>query len=975
MAERLAVYSIPAHRAFGDALVVGLKRRAGDDPLALARATVLLPNNRAVRAVTDAFVRASGGGLLLPRLVALGDPEAGETLGAALDPADGDPIPPAVDPYRRRLILARLVQEERAAAGQPVAGAEAVRLAGELARTLDQLLVEEVAPERLRTLELAEALSTHWERALATFAVVLDRWPAELAAIGRIDAAERRRLLLDRATARWTAAPPTGLVCAAGVSDSAPAVARLLSRVARLPAGLVVFAGLDLTMPGEEWDALGPHEPDEAARTARSIETHPQFHLKLLLERMGAARGEVKVWRDQGGPETDPARAKAIANALAPAAYTGKWTGLPAGERRLGGVERVELATSAEEAQAVALALREALETPGRTAALVTPDRALARRVAAHCGRWGVEIDDTAGRPLAILPPGVLLLLLADAAAQRWSPLPLLALLKHPLVRNGERRLAWLDGVRAVDLQLRKPRPAVGLAGIGGELRGRATAFWAEAAPCLVALERTFGDGPQPLAVLLACLRETAQQLCGDALWAGPAGRAAADFLTDLEQQAAFGPPTVEPEELAPMLRTLLDEVAVRPPQGGHPRLAIYGLIEARLQSADLLVLGGLNEGTWPPRAAPDPWLAPPIRAALGLPGLERRVGIAAHDFAQGLGAPRVLVTRARRDAGAPALPSRLWLRLQAMAGDGFARATALEDWTRALDAAATRELIERPEPMPPAALRPKRISVTEVDRLKADPYAFYAQKVLRLAALDPVEADPTPAWRGTEVHRILEEWWEEDRCAVDTLMARAERMLADERTHPFTRALWQPRLKAAIAWVGETVAAQAATGRTVVSAEGKGEIALYGVALRGRYDRIDREVDGGLAIVDYKTGKAPSATAVREGFSQQLGLLGLIAERGGFPDAAGEARAFEYWSLAKGRSGFGELTSPCDPGGKGGKIINADFVGVAAANFKAAVELWLTGDAPFTAKKVPEYAPYADYDQLMRLDEWYGRD
>ena len=234
---RPALYTIAPHKAFADALVAGLRRRTGDDPLGLARATVLLPNNRAVRAVTEAFVRASDGGLLLPRLVALGDPEAGEAIGAALDPADADPIPPAVDPYRRRLTLARLVQEERRAAGQPIDAAEAVRLAGELARTLDQLLAEGADPRALRDVDLEAALSEHWQRALSTFSVVLDRWPGELAAIGCIDAADRRARLLDRVEARWRAIPPAGLVCTAGVTDSAPSVARLLRRVAALPKG------------------------------------------------------------------------------------------------------------------------------------------------------------------------------------------------------------------------------------------------------------------------------------------------------------------------------------------------------------------------------------------------------------------------------------------------------------------------------------------------------------------------------------------------------------------------------------------------------------------------------------------------------------------------------------------------------------------------------------------------------------------
>lgn len=975
-AARPRLYTIPAHRAFADALVAGLMR--GRDVTQLARGLILLPNNRAARAVTEAFVRASGGGLLLPRLVPLGDPDLGEAVGAALDAADeAEPPPPAIAPYARRMILARLVGEERARAGQPVPAAEAVRLAGDLARTLDQLLVEEAPPARLAELDLGPELTEHWHRALSTFRIVLDRWPGELARLGRIDAADRRARLLGRLEARWRTAPPPGFVCAAGITDAAPAVARLLRCVSEMAEGQVVFAGLDLDMAGEEWDALGPHPADPVTgHVPRSIETHPQFHLKQMLDRMGVARGEVRAWRGGSpagsGADSDPARGRAIANALAPAEFTGRWTHLAAADRRLSGVRAVELPTPADEAQAIALTLRQALEEPGKTAALVTPDRALARRVAVHCRRWGIDVADSAGQPLSLQPPGTLLLALAEAAAQRFAPLALLALLKHPLVR-AEDRLRWLDGVRALDRALRGPRPPAGLDGLAPD--GTAGHFWAEAKPVLAPVGRTFDSGAQPLAGFIACLREAAQTLCGDALWSGPAGRAAADFIADLEAEAGAGPALVEPTEMPALLRTLLDEVPVRIPPGlGHPRLAIYGLIEARLQTADLMVLGGLNEGVWPGRPAPDPWLAPRIRTALGLSGLERRIGVAAHDFAQGLGAPQVLITRARRDASAPALASRLWLRLQAMAGDRFVRDTALEGWTRALDDAGIPVPAERPHPSPPVAQRPKAISVTEVDRLKADPYAFYARRVLRLMPLDPVDADPTAAWRGTAVHAILEAWWTEDRCAPHALRPRAMKMLAEAEVHPLLRALWQPRLREAIDWIAAEVEAMAAQGRQVLAAEGKGAIDIAGVRLSGRFDRIDRLADG-LGIIDYKTGKPPSAAAVRSGFSLQLGLLGLIAERGGFEGVGGRATAFEYWSLAKKRDAFGFIESPCDAAGKRDKIVTDEFVSIAAANFTDVAGEWLTGDAPFTAKLVPEYAPFAEYDQLMRRDEWYGRD
>ena len=969
MAERPAVYTIPAHRSFADALAAGLMRRAGRDPLALARGLVLLPNNRGVRAVTDAFVRASGGGLLLPRMVALGDPSLGEAAGAAIDRADDpEPPPPAVGNLQRRMILARLVAEAKA-----VDAGEAVRLAGEVARTLDQLLIEGVAPSALRELEMAPELSEHWQSALATFSVVLDRWPAELAAIGRVDAATRRNILLDRLAARWRETPPAGFVCAAGVTDAAPAVAKLLRCVAELSGGSVVFAGLDQAMIGEEWDALAPVTVGERVRT---IETHPQFQLKQLLDSMGVGRDEVTAWRDAGGVDSDAARGRAIANAMAPAQFTGRWTALPAADRRLEGIAAAEFASAAEEAQGIALALREALETPGWTAALVTPDRALARRVAAHCGRWGLVVDDTAGRPLAALPPGTLLLELAEAAAQRFAPASLLALLKHPLVRSGEARLPWLDGVRRLDLKLRGPRPAPGLDGVAGRSgEGWTAQWWGEASALLAPLERAFAGGAQPLAELIACLRVTAQALCGDALWAGPAGRAAADLLAELEAEAPAGPPTVDPRVLPALLRTLLDEVAVRPPQGGHPRLAIYGLIEARLQTADLLILGGLNEGVWPGTPAPDPWLAPRIRSELGLPGLERRIGVAAHDFAQGLGAPQVLLTRARRDARSPTLASRFWLRLAAMAGDRFEAAEGVTGWVRSLDDPGEHVPAVRPEPLPPAALRPKAISVTEVDRLKADPYAFYARRILGLRPLDAVDADPSPADRGSAVHDILEHWVKEDDCGVERLRERALALLNDQSTHPMLRALWQPRLMAAVEWIAGQIAANEADGRRVASAEGKGRIDIAGVTLSGRYDRIDRLADGTIAIIDYKSGKPPSTAAVREGYSLQLGLLGVIAEREGFSDVTGTASAFEYWSLGKSKDGFGYVASPVDPAGARDRIVTAEFAGVAAENFSEAVGDWLTGERAFTAKLVPEYAPYTEYDQLMRRDEWYGRE
>jgi ATP-dependent helicase/nuclease subunit B len=973
------VHTIPPHRSFADALAAGLIAQYGRDKTGLARGLLLVPNNRAARAITDAFVRRSEGGLLLPRLVPIGDEELDNRIGSALEPlGEGEPIAPAVDPIERLLALAGLVQRHLPG----IDAAEALRLGEDLARTLDQLIVEQLEPRKLRDIAAdLPNLSLHWQHSLDRLRLILDDWPDLLRRKGRIDLADRRNRILSAIARRWRDNPPDGFVVAGGITMTAPAVARLLRTIAMLERGTVVLPALDIAMPEEEWQALGPHQSKTTGVRARSIETHPQFHLKLLLDRMGIARGEVEVWRWGGGHDAPEPRSRAIQHAMAPAGFTDKWEKLPAAERRFGGVRVLELADSAQEAQAVAIAMREALEQPARTVALVTPDRALAARVSAHLKRWDIEADDSAGRPLSNMPPGTFLIALATAAAERFAPVPLLALLKHPLVQRGEGRLAWLDGVRLLDLALRGPRPRAGLAGIAEHLadregrdravRASAERWWREAAGLLQPLEQAFqaGWGPGPL---LAALREAATRLAGDELWAGSAGRAAAELFEALEAAAAEGPAEVAAASLPAMLEQLMRSVAIRPPYGQHPRVFIWGLIEARLQQADLVILGGLNEGTWPALPQPDPWLAPRIRHELGLPGLERRIGLAAHDFAMALGAPNVIVTRARRDAKGPAVASRFWLRLEALSG-GLDTAEEHRGWARLIDQPpGSPRPAARPAPAPDVRLRPRRIAVTDLDRLKADPFAFYARTMLKLASLDAVDADPSAAWRGSAVHAILEAWMKQDDCDPAHLRPRAEALLAQTSAHPLLRALWQPRLLEAIDWIAEEVARHREQGRLPLVAEARGACSVAAIELYGIADRIDRCADGTLAIVDYKTGRAPSTRAVAEGFAMQLGLLGLIAERGGFEGVSGTPAAFEYWSLARERGKLGYVQTPT--GGRNG-LDPAEFTRLAASSFIAAAEMWLTGSGPFTAKLHPDYAPYGEYDQLMRLDEWYGRE
>jgi len=976
------VFSIPVYRSFADALVNGILATHGKDRMALAQGMILVPNNRAIRAITDAFVRRAENGLLLPRIVAIGD--AGEAPGLALDGIDSD-VPPAVDALTRRMILARLVQQERSLIGQRIGAAEAVRLASELASTLDELIAQDRTPADLRNLQVWPELAGHWQKSLDLFATVIERWPEELEKLGCIDLPERRNRLLRGLASRWRNAPPDHFVIAAGVTSSARAITDLLAVIARLQQGAVILPGLDLASPEPEWDAIAGDD------TRAPMETHPQHHLRLLLDRIRVPRAEVVRWRWGDGKPRKAVRGRAVSNAFAPASFTSKWIDLPPAQRSLKNVRLATFAAPADEAQGIAIALREVLETQGRTAALVTPDRSLAGRVGAHLRRWKIAADDSAGQPLASMPVGVLIQAIAALGVERFAPTALLAVLKHPLVHSGDDRLPWLDGVRRLDLALRGPRPAPGLAGLAAWLRSgndrerairdRAAPWWTKTAPLFADFEAAFATPDVSLGDLLAAIRALLEALGGEGVWVGPAGRCAADLFAELEARHELGPADFATGDLPPLLRQLLAEQAIRPPQGGHPRISIYGLIEARLQQADVLVLSGLNEGSWPAATGTDPWLSPRVRRELELADPERRVGLAAHDLAVALGASEVLITRATRDARSATIASRFLLRLEAMTG-GLEKDICLPTLATNIDAnIGVPEPAHRPAPAPPAAERPRRISVTDVDRLKADPYAFYARTMLGLSPLDPVDAEPGPAWRGSAVHAVLDSWMREDKLHPDQLLPRIHALLNEPGVHPIVRTLWGPRLIEPCQWVADRIAKQRSEDHRVpILSEVRGKANIASIDLTGIADRIDRLDDGTLAIVDYKTGSAPGGKLVAAGYSMQLGLLAAIAERGGFeldsPPIAvasgGKVTAFEYWSLAKNGDGFGKMTSPV---GGTGQTPKADFVAHAVAIFSTAAERWLTGSDPFTAKLHPEYAPYEDYDQLMRRDEWYGRE
>ncbi len=929
------VFTIPPGVAFVDCLAEGLLAQAGGDPLALAAMTVLLPNRRAVRALGEAFLRQGAGqALLLPRLLPLGDVDAEELLltadEPALDAAAALALQPALPALRRQALLSHLVTAWARARHLSLSGAAVAELALELANLLDEAETNEVPLSGLKEL-VPERYADHWQATLTFLELVATHWPPLEAAQGAISPAARRRQLLALQLAAWQREPPAGPLIAAGSTGSIPAVARLLAAVARLPQGAVVLPGLDEAASGPLWEAI---EQDPG---------HPQHGLALLLKTLEVTPAQVRRW--PAAPAAGP-RVALIQAALRPAKLTDSWRDLArhaddttraAWRAALAGLRWIDCPGPRDEATVIALTLREALETPGRTAALVTPDRALARRVRVELWRWGLGIDDSAGTPLDQTPPAVLLRLLAQAAAERCAPLALLELLKHPLAAGGLAPGAFRARARQLErLVLRGPRPAPDLAGLRATIAQQRTEAKPDERQALAALDTWIGQLETLLRPYLAAIETAAaapadllqallaagealaasdSETGAERLWRGEAGEAAAALFAEVLAAGDF--PPVAPGDWPALFEVLLRGQAVRPRWGSHPRLFLWGPLEARLQQADLMVLGGLNEGTWPAESDPGAWLSRPMRTALGLPSPERRTGMAAHDLAQALAAPSVVLTRAVKVEGAPTLPARWLLRLDALLrtlgiGEALTRWNAAElGWCDALDRPpGPPQPARQPEPRPPVALRPRRLSATRIEIWMRNPYAIFARYVLGLEALPPLDQDPSAAERGQLVHRVLERFAADHpaRLPADpegTLQAILDQELAIAAVRPGLALLWRPRLQRIATWfLAEERRRRGGILKVLV--EARGQITLPGrdadFVLTAFADRLELAPDGSITIIDYKTGKPPSDTEVLSGRSPQLPLEAVIAEQGRFAGLpAGPPAVLQVWHLTGG--------------------------------------------------------------------------
>jgi len=1009
------VFTIPASAPFLTVLVDALLDGAvvpgfapRRDPLALAAATLYLPTRRACRLAREVLLDAFGEAAVLPRIVPIGDIDEDEIVFAqaasgALAETALD-IPEALSGLERRLLLAQLITRwadmpgVRGAGGAPLVAntpAAVVQLADALARLIDDMATRRVPWQRLDDL-VPHDLDEYWQKTLGFLQIARTAWPARLAELERSEAAERRDRLIAAEIGRLKLSDAP--VIAAGSTGSMPATADLLAAIARLPHGAVVLPGLDTDLDNAGWDAIAgdadapPHDGGIPAFA------HPQFALHGLLERIGILRRDVA---RLGAPATH-GRDALLSQALRPTATTERWRDWlrqpEVAQHRaqaMRDVTVIEAATADEEALAIAIALRETAETPSRTAALVTPDRALARRVIAALQRWNVAVDDSGGDSLADTPAGIFARLIAEVALKGCEPVTLLALLKHPLLRLGRDAGHFIGAVEALELAvLRGPRPRPGTAGLAHALQSAPANRGTEAAAMLVAklsdalkpLE-SVPAADQPFRALAArhydCLVALGRDAQGDIpALAGSDGRALAAVFGDVLATAHADGLALAPSDYGELFQAVIADRVVRKPALPEARLRIYGPLEARLQHADRIVLGGLVEGTWPPETRSDPWLSRPMRHALGLDLPERRIGLSAHDFAQAMGAGEVILTRAAKLSGAPTVASRFVQRIAALAGEAewsaaLARGETYLQWARALDRPAAVTPVAQPSPKPPRTQRPSRLSVTQIEDWLRDPYTIYARHILKLEPLDAVDTPPGAADRGTVIHAAVAAFTQhyadalpdDPAAALIALGAQGFKALED---FPETRAFWWPRFLRIAAWFAQWERERRGA-IAAVHPEVKGELAIPRrdgtFTLTGRADRIERRADGRYVLLDYKTGRLPGHNEVRVGFAPQLPLEAAMLRSGAFdgiPSGAGVAELV-YVSLKGGEPAGEERIVQL-------KETTPDALADESLAKLTALIAYFDDEAHgYTSLVSPMWRGrrYGDYDHLARVKEW----
>lgn len=979
------IYNIPAALPFAETLVKYLLDLVDGDYQALTRYRLLLPTRRACRIVQDTFLRLNDGKpMLLPHLMPLGEVDEDE-LSLLMFGQDHDvlEISPAIAPLKRQLLLAKLIY---AMDGFPRGFDGALKLSKNLCQFMDQVTVENLDFSDLSKI-VPENFASHWQITLDFLKIISEFWPQILAEEEVMDVAQRRNALLSALTEYWRSCPPNFPVVAAGSTGSIPAAAEVLKVISEMPQGKVILPGIDQVMDDEAWDSV--------------TEIHPQHSLKLLLSRMDVGRDDVAPLIQHDVSQSRQVLASAV---MLPAESTHQWKSFSKTYdlgKLLEGLEYYNCKTEQEEADVIAMIMRESLEDKEKVTALVTPDRGLAQRVKGACLRWGIHVDDSAGERIAETVLGKFILLSLSALHKKFDPVAFLALLKTGLCTVGLSKEHTKSLITQLESDILRK----------GHVLTSHTAFlqiverheeqdlphYIHAVyAALQGLYDCAQDGGVFNAVDLmnahvSALEMLAEEENGNGaerLWRGDVGKCAAQFFTNLIEHAHLIDDLTF-SEYSEVISALLHEETIRVPYGLHPRVLILGQLEARLTKADTIILGNLNEGGWTPDNAHDPWMSRPMRKDFGLPAIDQMIGFAAHDFVQHFCAPRVVMTRSEKSDGAPTIPLRWLERLETLLKTADMRledlsVTPYRRWVSVIDDTDV-QAFERPKPTPPVSARPKSVSVTKIEKWLQDPYAIYMHYVLKLRKKDPLRQEVDAALKGNLLHEVLDQFVQKypdslPAHAEDEFLAMARKIILEQTEDSDVLHFWWPKLmRIADIFIAHERAWR--EGAKFIETEAKGNVDipiagksfnLYGVA-----DRIDKLKEG-YAIIDYKSGGKFYESKLNQGSYPQLPLESLILKESGFdgrgfknakeqytkkPIPAGKAGYIGYWKLSGGATPaeFTFIDENID-----------DVMNTVKEGLENLVETFWQPDTPFYCVPDAKNSPrFNDYEHVSRIKEW----
>ena len=951
------IFNINAGQSFVDILARHFLERWQSNPEESANFLFLMPTRRACQSLTAAFIRQHGlSPTILPRIEPIADMEEDEII--LTNPTEIlHNLPPAISSLQRSLILTRLILQKPAQLGlADITVSQAYRLAENLATLIDLAHNQQLDFAKLKDI-VPEEYAVHWQETLKLLTIITENWPQILKAENKIDPAQRRNLILSEEIKLWQQQNTQQHIVIAGSTAAFPLWKDLVKTVSELPNGEVYLYGLDLYLDEDSWQQID--------------ENHPQFELKELLDFLHLKRSSVSLL----SPVAFTPREQFVAECMRPATTTAEWQQLSLNTFPAEALKKLQFVNCddlRQEASAIALIIRQTLETPEKTAALVTADRNLSRRVVAELKKWNIIADDSAGQPLNLTPIGIFLQLILQVIEQSFSQKSLLCLLRHPFTAAGYSYAQFNLLTRQLELLWRK----------GEDLTAQTKNFIEHIKQILQPLAELYMVPNVRLKDLFIAHIKVAEALAdtdtkngAKIIWKNDAGSVAAKFVNDF-LSAADVLEYVNASDYTSLLAYMLSKQNVRNRFGMHPRVKILGPIEARLTTFDVTIIGEANEGTWPQVPKADMWMSRPMKHDFGMPLPEKNIGISAADFAHLLNAPEVYLTRAERIDGTPTEKSRWWLRMETVLatqiGDNFNPDNLYDKkfcaWAKFLDRAEFLQPIEAPRPCPPVNMRPRKLSASGFEYLMRDPYVIFAKYILKLHKLEDLDRNLDVRDYGNIVHKVIENFnnrhpndFPENAHKELTELGEFEFSQAD--LAPETKAFWWPKFLKTVDWLVATESVyrpQIAKVHNETSGEMIFEAPAGKFTLTAKADRIDETKDGKINIIDYKTGQARTVSEVSSGVAPQLPIEGLIAEHGGFAEITpNPVESLKYWQL-------GNKETSLNPQQTTQALENT------LENIRQLIGLYDFESQPYFAKPNPTLAvKYSDYDHLERFLEW----